>query len=178
MMKLVKVNKKFYDMCKERGIDKELLINKNGRPCVLLVKLKYKGIFCDFVIPLRSNISEFTPLDQYFPLPPNPKTKPKNHHGIHYIKLFPITKQFVDKYIADDDYYKMIYKILDKNEKTIIDNAQRILNNIERGYKNKFTPNIDGIIEMLREINSFAIIMGNKQIIINSPLTEPPTTEA
>ena len=42
-MQLVKVGEQFYQECKKHETDKELLFNKSGRPCVLIVKLKYKG---------------------------------------------------------------------------------------------------------------------------------------
>lgn len=94
-MQLVKVGTQFYQECKIRGTDKELLFNKNGRPCVLIIKLKYKGQNRKFVVPLRSNITSDTPKDQYFPLPPNSSTKAGNRHGVHYIKLFPIDSKYI-----------------------------------------------------------------------------------
>jgi len=39
-VQLVKVGEQFYQECKKHGTDKELLFNKSGRPCVLIVKLK------------------------------------------------------------------------------------------------------------------------------------------
>lgn len=55
-MQLVKVGEQFYQECKKHGTDKELLFNKSGRPCVLILKLKYKGHNRKFVVPFRSNI--------------------------------------------------------------------------------------------------------------------------
>lgn len=75
MIKLVKVKQSFYDLCNENNVADELLFNECGRPCVLIVKLKYKGQLRDFVVPLRSNISKSTPRSQYFSLPPNPSLK-------------------------------------------------------------------------------------------------------
>lgn len=43
MISLVKVKSSFYQLCKQYGVDNELLFNENGRPCVLLVKLRYKN---------------------------------------------------------------------------------------------------------------------------------------
>ncbi len=54
-----------------------MLFNKSGRPCVLIVKLKYKGEKHQFVVPLRSNIPANVPKDQYFSLPRNSTTKSK-----------------------------------------------------------------------------------------------------
>ena len=42
-MNLVKVNSQFFADCVARGTDKELMFNKDGRPCILIMKLKYKG---------------------------------------------------------------------------------------------------------------------------------------
>lgn len=104
-MQLVKVGNSFYEECKKRGTDKELLFNKSGRPCVLIVKLKYKGQNYKFVVPLRSNIASNAPKDQYFPFPPNPATKDRNRHGVHYIKLFPINSKYIQKYRIENNAY-------------------------------------------------------------------------
>lgn len=76
MIGLVKVKESFYNLCSQNSVDEELLFNECGRPCVLLVKLTYKGKDRDFVVPLRSNISARTPARQYLSLPPNPTTRP------------------------------------------------------------------------------------------------------
>ncbi len=75
-MKLVKVNSQFFLDCIMHKTDKELMSNKNGRPCILIMNLKYKGIAHKFAVPLRSNIAPDVPKDQYFALPPNSNTKP------------------------------------------------------------------------------------------------------
>ena len=64
-MKLVKISNKFFNDCKKNNIHKELMFNEDGRPSVLIVRLKYKGNFHKFVVPLRSNISPTTPKNQY-----------------------------------------------------------------------------------------------------------------
>lgn len=153
-MKLVKVKQEFYDMCVRNGIAEELMFNESGRPCVLIVKLTYKNNKFDFVIPLRSNISNYTPKEQYFALPPNAKTKAGHHHGIHYIKLFPISKKYINTYLIDkNDYYLKLMRIIDKNSKTIISECQQYLNKCSIGNKHKMTPNIDGIIKALQDNN-------------------------
>ena len=55
----------------------------------------------DFAIPIRSNIPASAPKNQYFALPPRPQTRPKNRHGLHYIKMFPVTKQYLIRYRTD-----------------------------------------------------------------------------
>lgn len=117
-MQVVKVSDQFYVDCKTHGTDKELLFNKFGRPCVLIIQLKYRGKRQDFIIPMRSNISANAPKSQYFPLPPNATTKPGNRHGVHYIKLFPIDKKYIQKYRIDNNSFLIqIKNILDKNER-------------------------------------------------------------
>lgn len=151
-MKLVKVKKSFYEECKKRGLEKELLFNEGGRPCVLIVRLPYKGKRHDFVVPLRSNISHTIPKQQYFSLPPNPNTQKGHAHGIHYIKLFPITKKYIDKYAIDKDKYKvMIKSIIDANEAKIVDSCKQYLQEYEKGHANPYTPDIDAIIMMLED---------------------------
>lgn len=149
-MQLVKVNEQFYQECSKRGTDHELLFNKAGRPCVLIVKLKYKGKNHKFVVPLRSNIVANAPKNEYFPLPPNPTTKSGNRHGVHYIKLFPIDSKYVQKYrIENNSYMQTIKGILDKNEKKIISDCQKYLVECEQGKRSPFTPDIDGILSWL-----------------------------
>lgn len=149
-MKLVKVRQSFYTLCKVNAVDEELMLNEDGRPCVLVIQLKYRGKLRDFVVPLRSNISPKTPKSQFKALPPNPKTKPTYFHGVHYIKIFPIDKDFIDKYhVENDKYYATILKILDKEEPSIIKKCQEYLINIENGEKHLMTPNIDGILNVL-----------------------------
>ena len=90
-MKLVTINNAL--LLKYTG-DSEVL-QKSTRPYVLVVRLKYKDACYDFAVPIRSNIPASAPKDQYFALPPRPQTRPKNRHGLHYIKMFPVTKQYL-----------------------------------------------------------------------------------
>ena len=53
-MKIVTIDKSL--MLKYAG-DPEIL-QKDNRPCVLIVRLKYKGKNQDFAVPLRSNIKD------------------------------------------------------------------------------------------------------------------------
>lgn len=149
-MRLVKVKKSFYQLCQNHGVDNELLFNERGRPCVLLLKLHYKNNRYDFVAPLRSNISPKTPRKHYFSLPPNPNTKPYHKHGVHYTKLFPIDKKYIESYnVNGDAYYKNILCILSKNESTIVKSCQDYLKSFEGGNKCYVTPDIDGILTLL-----------------------------
>ena len=148
-MKLVKVKQSFYDLIRKNHVDEEIMFNEFGRPCVLILDLEYKGLLRKFVVPLRSNISIRTPSSQYFPLPPTGNTKDGNHHGIHYIKIFPIETKYIDRYRIDGEFYKMIITILSKNESKIVSDCQNYLKKCEIGNKHFMTPDIDGIIKVL-----------------------------
>ena len=123
---------------------------KGGRPGVLILNLKYKNQKRDFVVPLRSNISGKVDEWEFKKLPPNRDTKPGFHHGVHYIKLFPITRKYIDKYNIDKSSYLMtVNTILDKNTKEIVDACQTYLEQCEKGNRHRFSPDIDGIIRVL-----------------------------
>ena len=153
-MNLVKVHWKFFELCKEAGADpnNQLLHNESGRPCVLILKLKYKGEDRDFVVPMKSNVSANTDRNTFFALPPNSRTKPGNYHGIYYVKLFPVHKKYIQPYLIDGNaYLQSIKTIIDDldNEKEIVDACQNYLIEYENGNKNYYTPNIDLIIEQI-----------------------------
>lgn len=151
-MQLVKVKPAFFNECKKRGIDKEILYNEAGRPGVLLIKMKYKGMNRSFVVPIRSNISGVTPKGQYLSLPPNPNTRKGCAHGVHYIKMFPINNKFIDNYLIDKSTYMLkIKEIIDRKEDEIVRNCQEYLKKCEAGDKHKMTPDIDGILGWLEE---------------------------
>ncbi len=150
-MRLVTVNKSFYTLCKKHGLEKEVLFNKDGRPCVLLVNLSYKGKCYDFAVPLRSNISATTPFSQYLSLPPRSDTKNGRHCGVHYVKLFPITSKYVTKYHRplSDIHFQAELSVLQSSERKIIRACQSYLRRCEKGYRLPITPDIDGIISIL-----------------------------
>lgn len=152
-MKLVKVSNDFFNICKEHHVVKELLYNEDGRPSVLVMKLKYKGQYHKFVVPLRSNISPKTPKEQYMSLPPNSKTKPHHSHGIHYIKLFPIKDEYIQTYVISSKFDLMVKKIIDDNERDIVQSCQNYLQKCEEGNKHYMTPDIDGIICMFKDLD-------------------------
>lgn len=135
-MRLVKISNKFFDECKKNNVHKELMFNEDGRPSVLIAKLKYKGVYHKFVIPLRSNISPKTPKEQYFSLPPNRKTKPHHSHGIHYIKLFPIRDKYIQSYLINERFDLLVKEIIDNNETEIIKACQKYLAQCENGIIN------------------------------------------
>lgn len=145
-MKIVTINKKL--LAKFRG-DPEVL-QKPGRPCVLVIRLKYKGRNQDFAVPLQSNMSASTPKEQYFPLPPGPATKPRNRHGLHYIKMFPVTKQHLVKYRTQGNNLSItIQTVIDNNEKRIVRECQSYLSRYETGSHPPFSTDIDYLLSQL-----------------------------
>ena len=151
-MNLVKVQKRFFDCCKLNGADpkNQLLHNEADRPCVLLLKLNYKGKKRDFVVPLKSNIKPNTDRKTFFPLPPNPNTRENNFHGIYYIKLFPIQKKYLQRYqYSGNPYLCKVKSIIDKNERNIVNACQRYLDDYSKGKRNHYTPELDLIIDFL-----------------------------
>lgn len=153
-MEIVKVKQSYYDLLKAHRLDDEILINKEGRPCVLIVRLKYRGQFVDFVVPIRSNISPATPHSQYLSLPPNSNTKPRYHHGVHYIKMFPIdSSKYIDKFrYTSEDHFSKAASVIESHEKEIVQACQDYLTLYESGSGSPYTPNIAGIFNLLSEI--------------------------
>ena len=145
-MKLVTMKQ---DKLKGYSRDKEMLHNAD-RPCVLIINLTYKGRRYDFAVPLRSNINPSAPKEQYFALPPRPKTKPHHRHGVHYIKMFPVNREWSERFRTDNNIFMaMIKAILDANEKQIIAACQSYLANYEKGNKPEYATDIDYLITLL-----------------------------
>ncbi|MCR8907488.1 hypothetical protein NW198_02475 [Thermophilibacter sp. ET337] len=91
-MRLVSIDPDYLDLLSSH--DREFM-RKHGRPCVLVLRLRFRGRKVNFAVPLRSNIAPNVPRDQYFPLPPRPSTKPRHRHGIHYIMMYMHTRDIV-----------------------------------------------------------------------------------
>lgn len=145
-MKLVSIDKTLFEKYKQ---DSEIL-TKSKRPYVLVIRLKYKEKNYDFAVPIRSNISAAAPRNQYFALPPRPSTRPKNRHGLHYIKMFPVTKQYFRRYRTEgNSFATLIANIIDKNTKTIVDECQAYLDAYAKGYHPQFSTNIDYLLSQL-----------------------------
>ena len=114
------------------------------------MKLKYNGQKRSFIVPLKSNITPNTDKNTFFALPPNSRTKPGNFHGIYYVKLFPITKKYVQPYLyKGDEFLTRIVDIIDNNSGTIIKACQDYLDEYANGNRNAYTPDIDAIIKIL-----------------------------
>lgn len=148
-MKLVTIQKKYL---KQYTVDKEMM-QKAGRPCALIIRLKYRGQRYDFAVPLRSNIHASAPKNQYFPLPPRPTTRPGNRHGVHYIKMFPVDRNIANRYRTEGNAFATLVKnILDKNEKQIVSECQHYLNEYEKGNKPLYSTDLDLLIHVMNNI--------------------------
>lgn len=148
-MKIVSVKSQLLDEFKK--IDSEIL-DKHGRPCLLVVRLKYKGYHPMFAIPFRSNISGNVPKSQYFPLPPRSATRSGNRHGLHYTKMFPVAKYFLERYRLDNPSAALYKTIIDKNTKRIVDECQLYLTQYEQGERPPFSTSIDALLKRLLEL--------------------------
>lgn len=145
-MKIVSIDTELFK--KYKG-DPEVL-TKSKRPYVLVIRLKYKEHHYDFAIPIRSNIPASAPKNQYFALPPRSTTRPKNRHGLHYIKMFPVTKQYFRRYRTEGNPFAiLIQKIIDKNTKVIVDNCQTYLDSYAKGQHPQYATDIDFLLSQL-----------------------------
>lgn len=129
--------------------DKEVL-HKAGRPYVVVLKLIYKGHRQDFAIPVRSNIPAAAPKYQYFALPPRPSTRPRNRHGLHYIKMFPVSKQYLLRYRTEgNEFATMIQRIVDENTKRIVTECQQYLDHYGLGEHPQYSTDLDLLLSLL-----------------------------
>ncbi|WP_122789412.1 hypothetical protein [Intestinibacillus sp. Marseille-P6563] len=145
-MKFVTISSAFYEKCS----DSELLQKGNRRPHVLVLSLTYKGKRANFAVPLRSNIPPSAPRTEYFPLPPRATTKPKHRHGLHYIKMFPITKDYQQKFwVGENKSYVLYQNIISQNQKQIVQECQAYLDRYAAGDIPPYSVNIDRIFETI-----------------------------
>lgn len=146
-MRIVSISNKFFDKCSKPN---ELLENMNRRPYVIILKLKYKSKVYDFALPFRSNIASSVPNDLYFSLPPTSKTMTGNKAGLHLIKMFPVDKNYFEKFhIKSGSSYDLNAQIIGKKIKEIVEKCQNYLNRVESGEFIKYRVDIDKIIEEL-----------------------------
>lgn len=143
-MKIASVSPKFFE---DYGIEDDQLLLEDGRPCVIVSNLNFMGESRSFAVPLRSNIAPKVPKEQYFKLPPRPKTKPGYRHGVHYSKMFPVDNSYLLKYRKGQD---VSWEIIDKNAKDIISECQNYLERYEQGEKPLFSVDIGKISNAMK----------------------------
>lgn len=130
--------------------DNSVELEKNEkRPCLVIVKLKYKNTSCNFAIPFRSNISRGATRNEYYPLPPRKTTNKGKKHGLHYIKMFPITKEYIRKYYSENKDNENDITKIEKNINLIVSEAQEYLKDYENGIRYNFCTNIDIIFDKI-----------------------------
>lgn len=128
------------------------MLHKAKRPCVLVVKLKYYGNRYSFAVPLRSNISPASPKNEYFSLPPRSTTHPGHHHGIHYIKMFPVRPEWMLLFHTEGNLYEaMIKGIIDSHEKQIISECQEYLSRYEAGERSPYATDLDLLLKIMNQ---------------------------
>ena len=67
-----------------------------------------------------------------------------------YIKMFPVTKQYLIRYRTDGNRFAtLIQTIIDKNSKQIVNECQRYLDLYSQGIKPLYSTDIDYLIEQL-----------------------------
>lgn len=148
-MRLVSIKPELLELYSTQ--DKEVLC-KAGRPYVVVLKLLYKGRRQDFAVPLRSNIPAAAPKYQYFALPPRPSTRARNRHGLHYIKMFPVSKQYMLRYRTEGNAFAtMIQRIIDDNTKRIVNDCQQYLDHYSTGERPPYSTDIDLLIALLQK---------------------------
>ena len=97
------------------------------RPCLILLKMRYKGNLHTFAIPFRSNIGN-APSNTYFPLPKRAKTKDRRKLGLHYSKMFPITEKYMLAYHMEGDFQEeLVMAYIERNIKQIYSEAAQYL---------------------------------------------------
>lgn len=149
--------------------DENIELEKNDkRPCLIIIKLKYRGVNCKFAIPFRSNINGNASKKEYYPLPPRKTTRKGKKHGLHYIKMFPIKDEYINKYYAENAENENDIIKIEKNIKEVIDEAKQYLQNYENGTRYNFCTNIDVIFN---KIYQDEIIKVTKKVIIDEVAT-------
>lgn len=149
-MRIVSITQDYFE--KYAKGDREFM-QKHGRPCLIVLRLSFRGRKLDFAVPFRSNIAPNVPKDQYFALPPRPTTRPRHRHGIHYIKMFPITKQYQQKFrTVGNPYYESIAKIISSHESEIVAACQNYLKRYETEGRPRFAVDIDRILSLMDKV--------------------------
>ena len=64
-MKIVSISQDFFDLVEG---ERELML-KHNRPCIVVVRLRFRGKRRDFAVPLRSNIAPKTSTLRCHPAP-------------------------------------------------------------------------------------------------------------
>ncbi|PXX78107.1 hypothetical protein [Dielma fastidiosa] len=146
-IKVVTIKQSFYELFSENHEIMRIMGQEaKDRPCLILLKMKYKGNLHTFAIPFRSNIGN-APSNTYFPLPKRAKTKDRRKHGLHYSKMFPITEKYMLAYHMGGDFQEeLVMAYIERNIKQIYSEAAQYLKNYETGQHELFCVDIDDVL--------------------------------
>lgn len=145
-MKIVSIPQDFFDHAEG---DRELML-KHNRPCIVVVRLRFRGKRRDFAVPLRSNIAPNVPKDQYFALPPRPHDAPQlpPRHPLH--QDVPHNQAYQRRFRTEGSaYYETLQRIIDVNTKRIVSECQAYLDRYEHEGRPRFAVDIDRIVVLL-----------------------------
>jgi hypothetical protein len=170
ILKIVSVKDDFFIENDLRNIESELIPNiENGhnRPYVIVIKLNFKGNEQDFAIPFRSNIAGYRDKSEYFALPPRKETKPRNIHGLHFIKMFPINKDYFIRYNypTDNASATLTKNFIEKNFTKLIDEAQNYIDKYEEGYRPQFCVDIGKLYNKIHKIEQSSSTQNKEELI-------------
>lgn len=151
-IKVVTIKQAFYKLFeKNNEIMQKIGQEAKDRPCLILVKMKYKGNIHTFAIPFRSNIGN-APRSTYFPLPKRSTTRDGRKHGLHYSKMFPISDTYLIPYRMGGDFQEeLVMAHIEKNIKQIFTEASSYLKNYEEGKRELFCVDIDDVLKKLKD---------------------------
>ncbi len=134
---------------KQFYVYREETMNNDMRPYLLIKRLDYRGESTTFAVPLRSNISNnYLPFKHYFPLPDLDKTRQLHTHGLHYVKMFPIPTQFLNKFNYPDDSYNNLFEYIYSQRNKIIMDAQQYLIDYEKGEHVLYSTPLEEMMEI------------------------------
>ena len=154
-VRVVGLNAKFFDEHDLYNIDDEIMPNETSghkRPYVVIIKLNFKGSKQDFAVPFRSNISGSNDNANYFALPPRKETRKFHRHGLHFIKMLPIEKEYFEKYNYPTNNASASRTIayIQKNFKRLVQEAQSYIDSFSRGHRPPLCVDIDKIYDAIK----------------------------
>lgn len=151
-IKVVTIRQSFYKLFSEDNeIMQKIGQETKERPCLILMKLNYKGNLHTFAIPFRSNIGN-APKGTYFPLPKRAATKNGKKHGLHYTKMFPIIEKYITSYkMGGDILEELVMAYIEKNIKQIFNEVSQYLRRYENGQHELYCVNVDDVLSKLSE---------------------------
>ena len=147
-----------------KHIDKEILLDHTedshqGRACVYVASLEYKGQFIDVAIPFKGEI-DFRSLkrDDFVSLNIS-KVNSQTLSGFIVKKAVPVNVNLVRNFsFMDNDVFLNIAKEITRKENELISKSQAHLRRIGNGENIQFSTNID---EQLKYLNARTLARNN-----------------